>query len=57
MFDRNIKEIDELLSIMYWLSKLDKTLLGARFIEASKNCNTKPLSDTISKTFKIFFIL
>ena len=40
---------------MYWLPKLHKAPIGARFINASKNCSTKPLSVVISKTFKMLF--
>ena len=32
---------------------MQKTSIGARFIAASKSCSTKPLSDLISKIFKI----
>ena len=56
-FDLNIKEIDKSLSIMYWLPKIHKKSIDTRFIVASKNCSTKPLSDTISKIFKLFLIL
>ena len=40
---------------MYWLPKLQKTQIGARFIIASKNCSTKPLSGVISKISKMLF--
>ena len=48
-FDLNNTELDQLLSIMYWLPKIHKTLVGVRFIVASYFCSTNPLSDTISK--------
>ena len=38
---------------MYWLPKMHKTPIGARFIIASNYCSTKPLSDTTSKLFKM----
>ena len=38
---------------MYWLPKMHKTSIGARFIVASNCCSTKPLSDTTSKLLKI----
>ena len=41
-FDLNITELDKPLPIMYWLPKMHKTSIGARFIIASKNCSTKP---------------
>ena len=34
---------------------MHKTLIGAKYIVASKNGSTKLLSDTISKIFKIAF--
>ena len=40
---------------MYWLPKMHKTPVGARFIVASYSCNTNPLSDTISKIFIMVF--
>ena len=40
---------------MYWLLKIHKTPVGARFTVASYNCSTNPLSDTISKNYKIIF--
>ena len=40
---------------MYWLPKMHKTPVGARFIGASYYCSTNPLSDTISKIFIMVF--
>ena len=40
---------------MYWLPKIYKTLVGARFIVASYYCRTNRLSDTISKNFRMIF--
>ena len=40
---------------MYWLLKIHKTPVGARFTVASYNCSTNPLSDTISENYKIIF--
>ena len=40
---------------MYWLPKMQKTPVGARFIVASYYCSTNPLSDTISKIFIMVF--
>ena len=42
---------DYSLHIMYCFPKLHKTPIGDRFIIASKNCGTKPLSSVISKIF------
>ena len=38
---------------MYWLSKMHKTPIGARFIVDSNYCSMKPLSLTTSKHFKM----
>ena len=43
------------LPIMYWLPKKCKSPTGARFIVASKICSANPLSDVISKVFKMVF--
>ena len=51
----NITELDKSLPIMYWLPKILKTPVGARFIVASYYCSTNPLSNTISKIFKMIF--
>ena len=40
---------------MHWFRKLHKTPDRAKFIIASKNRSTKPLSGIISKMFKILF--
>ena len=40
---------------MYSSPKLHKTLTGARFIVASKSCNTKPLSYVICEVSKMIF--
>ena len=54
-FYLKITELDKLLSFMYWLPKTDKTPIGARLIVALYYCSTNPLSDTISKVFKMIF--
>ena len=40
---------------MYCLPKMHNTPIGARVIDASMNCSTKPLSNVISKVFKMTF--
>ena len=40
---------------MYWTPKMHKNPTGSRFIIASKNCSTKPLSKTISSAFKLIY--
>ena len=54
-FDLSITELDKSLPIMYWLPKMHKTPVGARFIVASYYCSTNPLSDTKSKIFVMVF--
>ena len=39
----------------YWIPKLHKNPVGSRFIIASKNCSTKPLSKAVSNTFKLIY--
>ena len=53
--DLNVTELDESLPIMYWLPKIHKAPVGARFIVATYYCSTNPLPDTISKNFKMIF--
>ena len=38
-----------------WLPKIHETPVGARFIVASYYCSNNPLSETISKNFKMIF--
>ena len=40
---------------MYWLPKVYKIPIDARFIVTSKTCSTKPLLDVISKISKMIF--
>ena len=40
---------------MHWLSKMNKTPIGAKFLVASYNCSAKPLSGVISNVFKLTF--
>ena len=54
-FDLKLTDKDCSQPIMYWFPKLHKTPIGARFIIASKNCSTKPLSGVIFKIFKMLF--
>ena len=53
MFDLNIIGLHKLLPIMYWLPKMHKPPIGARFIVASNYCSMKPLFDTTCKLFKM----
>ena len=51
-FDLKITEQDRTLPIIYWLPKVHKTPVGARFIVPSKNLSTKPQSFQV---FKMIF--
>ena len=57
IFDRKLTYKDRSVPIMYWLPKLRKIPIEARFIIAFKNCSTKPLPGVISKVFKCFLIM
>ena len=54
-FDLKITEQDRTLPIIYWLPKVHKTPIGARFIVPSKNLSTKPLPDKMFEVFKMIF--
>ena len=54
-FGLNVNETQKKFPIMYWMPKKHKTPTGARFIVASSNCSTKPLSKVISSVFKLIF--
>jgi len=49
----NLSEDQQILPIMYWTPKMHYTPSRARFIMASANCSTKPLSRVMSNTFKL----
>ena len=49
------EERDSVLPVMYWTPKMHKNPSGCRFIIASKNCSTKPLSKAVSSAFKLIF--
>ncbi|WP_456235821.1 hypothetical protein [Soonwooa purpurea] len=40
---------------MYWIPKMHKKPIGARFIVASKVCSTKPISKVVSGVFQMIF--
>lgn len=54
-FGLQLTEEQKCLPIMYWTPKMHKTPIGARFIVASKNCSTKPLSKVVSRVFSLIF--
>ena len=54
-FGLNVTEGQKDLPIMYWLPKMHKTPIGARYIVASKECSTKPLTKVISNVFKMIY--
>ena len=51
----DVTDKDKKLPIMYSMPKLHKTPVGKRFIIASKNCSTKPLSKAVSNVFKLIY--
>ena len=55
-FGLETTEAENCLPIMYWLPKMHKKPVDARFIIASAKCSTKPLSKAITKVFKLIFI-
>ena len=57
IFDHKLTDKDRSVPIMYWLLKLHKIPIEARFIIAFKNCSTKPLSGVFSKSFKCFLVV
>ena len=54
-FGLEVNEKARKLPMMYWMPKLHKNPIGARFIIASSSCSTKPLSKSISNVFKLIF--
>ena len=52
-FGLELIENEKCLPLMYWMPKLHKTPIEARFIIASRKCSTKPLSKAVSKVFKL----
>ena len=54
-FDLNLDEKSKSLPIMYMSPKMHKSPIGFRFIVASKVCSTKPLTEVVSRVFKMLF--
>ena len=54
-FGLNVAEESKRLPHIYWLPKLHKNPVKFRFINAAHNCSVKPLSQAITKFFKIFY--
>ena len=48
---------DKSLPIIYWIPKLHKNPVGSRFIKASTNYSTKPLSKAVSQLYLNLFTL
>ena len=42
---------DKSLLVIYWIPKMHKKSIGARFFVASKNCSTRLISKAVSKDF------
>ena len=43
------------LPVMYWTPKMHKNPIGCRFIVASKVCSSKPLTEVVSRVFKVLY--
>jgi len=54
-FGLEVSEQQNTLPSMYWIPKMHKSPVGARFIVASKTCSTKPLTEVISRIFKMLY--
>ena len=51
----SIPENMKALPKAYWIPKMHKSLIGARFIIASKECVVKPLSKNITAVSKLLY--
>ena len=51
-----IRDDEQCLPLMYWMPKMHKNPVDARFIVASAKCSTKPLAKAVSKVFKLIFM-
>ena len=54
-FGLTVTEKQKTLPMMHWIPKMHKDPIGCRFIIASKDCSTKPLTQAVSKVFKMIF--
>ena len=54
-FGLNVPEESKRLPHIYWLPKLHKNPVKFRVIIAAPNCSVKPLSQAITKIFKLFY--
>ena len=54
-FHINVDKKQKKLPTMYWMPKMHKSPIGARFIVASKLCSTKPLSKDVASIFSLLF--
>ena len=54
-FNLTVPDESKVLPHIYWLPKLHKNPIKFRFIIAAPKCSIKPLSQTITKVFKLFY--
>lgn len=54
-FNIKVTNDHEILPVAYWMPKMHKSPIGARFIVASKFCVSKELSKNVASIFKLFF--
>ena len=53
MFPKIKINIPKHLPSLYWIPKMHKNPTKQRYISASSNCTTKPISEILTKTFKL----
>ena len=54
-FGLKVHSVSSTLPIMYWMPKMHKNPIGFRFIVASSNCSTKPISKAVSLIFNLIY--
>ena len=54
-FGLALSEKFKTLPLMYWTPKMHKNPIGCRFIVASKICSSKPLTEVVSRVFKVIY--
>ena len=54
-FGLKLHSVSFTLPIMYWMPKMHKNPVGFRFIVASSNCSTKPISKAVSAIFNLIY--
>jgi hypothetical protein len=55
LFNIDVPKSLQSLPVSYWMPKMHKSPIGARFIIASKTCTNKILSKHVTAAFKLFY--